>query len=80
MLHQKHKSYKFVLPLKNWVDWITTRQEEKCHNLKNVYFEKKCLKIFLKKHIFPLMTIFYGFTRKTETSWAKKIAKFILES
>ena len=26
------------------------------------------------------MTIFYGFTRKTETSWAKKIVKFILEN
>ena len=22
MLHQKRKSYKYVLPLKNWVDWI----------------------------------------------------------
>ena len=52
MLYQKHKSYKYVLPLKNWVDWITTRQgkisqSQKC--LRN--FEKKCPKI--KKHISP---------------------------
>ena len=39
MLHQKHESYKYVLPLQNWVDWITTRREkmsqpEKCTFLK----------------------------------------------
>ena len=28
MLHQKHESYKYVLPPKNWVEWITTRHEK----------------------------------------------------
>ena len=41
-------------------------------------FEKKCPKI--KKHIFPLMTTFYNFTLKIETSWAKKVVKSILET
>ena len=44
MLHQKHEYNKDLLPLKNWVNWITTRQE-KWHSLKNVHFEKKCPKI-----------------------------------
>ena len=28
MLHQKHESYKYVMPLKNWVNWATTRGEK----------------------------------------------------
>ena len=28
MLHQKHESNKHVLPLKNGVDWIVTKQEK----------------------------------------------------
>ena len=45
--------------------WITTRRE--CHNLKNVHFENKCPEI--KKYItFPLMTTFYNFALKIETS------------
>ena len=69
------KSHKYVLTLKNWVDWITTRQEENVTNTQMVYFEKKCPELFFKKHIFPLMTTFYNFTFKMETSWAKKVLK-----
>ena len=29
---------------------------------------------------FTLMTTFYNFTPKIETSWAKKVVKFILET
>ena len=29
MLHQKHESYKYLLPLKNWVNWLTTWQKKK---------------------------------------------------
>ena len=28
MLHQKHESYKYVMPLKNCVNWATTRGEK----------------------------------------------------
>ena len=28
MLPQKYEFYKYALPLKNWVDWITTWQEK----------------------------------------------------
>ena len=28
MLHQKHESYKYVLALKDKVDWITARREK----------------------------------------------------
>ena len=34
----------------------------------------------LKKHIFPLMTIFYDFAFKIETRWAKKDVKPSLET
>ena len=75
----KTRTYKYVLPLKSWVDWITTRQAkmsqpQKC--MRN--FEKKCPEN--KKHIFPLMITFYNFTLKIETSWAKKVVKSILET
>ena len=52
--------------------------EKKCHNLKNVHFGKKYLKI--KKHIFLLMTTFYDFALKIEASWAKKDVKPSLET
>ena len=28
MLHQKRGSYKYVLPMKNWVEWTTTRRQK----------------------------------------------------
>ena len=43
-------SYKYVVTLKNWVDWITTRREKNVTNTKMVHFEKKCPEI--KKYIF----------------------------
>ena len=46
MLHQKHESYK--LPLKNLVDWETTRQGKLLQPQK--LKKKKCPKI--KKHDF----------------------------
>ena len=45
---------------------------------KNAYFEKKYPKI--KKTYFPFMTTFYNFTLKIETSWVKKVVKYILET
>ena len=69
--------------------WICTATEQlsslnnhyarkKCHNRKNNHFEKKCPKI--KKRVFPLITTFYNLTFKTETSWAKKVVKSILDT
>ena len=40
MLHQKHESSKYVLLLKNCVDWITTKREENVTNTKMAHFEK----------------------------------------
>ena len=77
--HQKHESYKYGMPLKNWVDWITTRREKNVANTKMVHFEKKCPEI-KKTTYFPLMTTFYNFTLKIETSWTKKVLKPILET
>ena len=76
MLHQKHESYKNAPPLKNWVDWITTRREKNVTNTKMVHFEKKCPEIKKKKHIFTLMTTFYNFTLEIETSWEEEEAHF----
>ena len=54
----KHECYKYLLPLKNLIDWVTTRsQPKKCTFWKSVQNENKT---FL-----PLMTI--------ETSWTKKV-------
>ena len=43
-------SYKYILTLKKWVDWITTRREKNVTNTKMVHFEKKCPEI--KKYIY----------------------------
>ena len=48
MLDLNQKSYRYVLPLKNWVDWIRNRQEKNVTTFKNVHFEKKVVKV--KKH------------------------------
>ena len=37
-------------------------------------------KLKKQQHIFSLETTFYNFTRKIETSWAKKVVKSILET
>ena len=50
MVHQKRGSYKYVLPLKNWVEWANTRREKNVttskmyivgrstQKLKNIFF------------------------------------------
>ena len=53
MLHQKHESYKYVVPLKNLVDQIITRREKNV--TKMVHFRKKCPGIKQKKTYFPLL-------------------------
>ena len=60
-------SYKYILTLEKWVDWITTRRAKNVTitEIKNIY-------------IFPLITTFYNFTLIMETSWAKKVLKPIL--
>ena len=78
MLHQKRGSYKYVLPLKNWVDWTTTRQEKNVTTSKIYILARSAQK--LKKHIFPLMTTFYDFALKIEASWVKKDVKPSLET
>ena len=69
MLYQKHESYKYVLTLKNWVDWITARWEKTLQPQKCTFW-KKCQKL-KKRTIFLCMTTFYNFALKIETSWAK---------
>ena len=53
------------MPLKNRVNWITTRRE-KMSQPQKCAFKKKCQKF--KNIIFPFMTAFYKFTLKIETS------------
>ena len=55
MLHQKHESYKYVLPLKNWFHWIITRQEKNVTTAKMYILRKSALKL--------------NFTLKIKTSW-----------
>ena len=40
MLHQNHESYKYVVPQKIWVDWITTRREKMSQPQKWTFWEK----------------------------------------
>ena len=79
MLHQKHESYKYVLRLKNNVDWITASQEKTSQTQKWYIFRRRSHKLW-KKFIFPLMTTFYNFTFKVDTSWAKKVLNPIFET
>ena len=65
MLHQKDESYNYVLPLKNRVDWINTRQEKNVTTSKMYIYRRSAQKL---KNICPLMTTFYNFTLKIETS------------
>ena len=78
MLHQKRGSYKYVLPLKNWVDWTTTRQEKNVTTSKMYILGRSTQK--LKNIFFPLWLPFYDFALKIETSWAKKDVKPSLET
>ena len=59
----------YVLPLKNWVDWINTRQEKNVATSKMYILRRSAQK---SKNIF--------LTLKRENSWAKKIVKSILET
>ena len=43
-------SYRYVLTMKNWVEWITTRRKKNGTNTKMVHFEKMCPEI--KKYIY----------------------------
>ena len=76
MLHRKHESYIYVLPLKNLVDWITTRQEKNAATSKIYILRRSAQNLTY----FSYMTTFNNFTLKINTSWAKKIAKSILET
>ena len=66
MLYQKRGSYKYVLPLKIWIDCTTTRQEKNVIT-SNMYVLTRSAQKF-KKHIFPLMTIFCDYKKHDKSS------------
>ena len=66
MLHHKHESYRYVLPLKIQLIKLP-RDQKKCLNLKYVSFEKKGLTTNKQKSL-HFMTAFCNFTIKVETS------------
>ena len=50
-----NKSYKYVLTLENWVDWITTRQEKNVTNTKWVIVRRSAqIFLFFLNMLFPL--------------------------
>ena len=79
MFYQKHESCKYVLPLQNWIDWITIWRETNVATLKMYILKKSSLKL-KKTWFFPLMTTFYNFALTIETSQANKVVKHILEA
>ena len=78
MLHQKRESHKYVLPLKNWVDWTTTRREKNVTTSKIYILGRSTQK--LKNTFFPLWLPSMTLVLKMETSWAKKDVKPSLET
>ena len=79
MLPQKNEFYKYVLPLKNSVYWITTRREKNVTASRLYIFVKNFLKVE-NMLFFHLVTTLYNFAIKIETSWAKRVRKSILET
>ena len=61
ILHQKQECYKYVLPLKNWVVWVTSRQEKYLTSSKMYILRRSAQK---SKKNFLLMTTFYNITLK----------------
>ena len=78
MLHQKRESHKHVLPLKNWADWTTTRQEKNVTTSKIYVLGRSTQK--LKNTFFPLWLPSMTLLLKMETSSAKKDVKPSLET
>ena len=76
MLHQKDESHKHVLPLKNWADWISTRQDKNVATSKRYILRRSAQKL---KNIFPSLWL-PSISLKKETNWAKKVVKSILET
>ena len=64
MLHQKHESYRYILPLKDLFSWISTTLARK-----NV----ATLKMYI---FFYFMTTFHNLALKIETSWERVIKPF----
>ena len=63
--------------------WLNNHYaRKKCHNFKNVQYEKSPpkLKNFPHKLFPPLVTTFFNFALKIEISWAKKVVKPIFET
>ena len=39
MLHYKHEPYRYILPMKKWVDWISARWEKMLQPQKCTFWE-----------------------------------------
>ena len=77
MLHQKHESYRYVLPLKNWNDFISTKRENLKTSNFSIWVKKSKLRNILVLHI---MTTLHNFALKMKTNWAEIVAKPIPET
>ena len=71
---EKRESYRYILTLKNWFDWISTRWEKMLQPRKCTFW-KKWQEIDKKKRLLPnFMTTFH-----MKTSWAKSVIKWCLK-
>ena len=62
--------------MENWIDWVTTERKRVSASI--MYILSKSAP---KNHyFFPILSTFYNFALKIETSWAKKVVKSILET
>ena len=74
MLHQKDESYKYALPLKKWVDWISMRREKNI-TISNMYFLRERTWKIEKILILQIMATFHNFPLVMETSLAETVVK-----
>ena len=77
MLHQKHESYSYVLPLRNWVDWISTRRDKVSSPQRFTFWETQKLTNIAISYF---TTTFHNFALRVETGWATRMVETILKT
>ena len=80
--HMRSKSSNCTNTEKNF--WQSVQNPDNHYERKKMAQLQKCTFLEevpkIKRYTFPLITTFYNFTLKIETSWARKVVKFVFET
>ena len=71
---------RYILPLKNWTDRISTRREKYATISKMYAFLRKRAEKLKNVLLFHSMTAYHNFALKTENSWVERVVKPILDT